>query len=225
MSAAILVLFTTLSFGQLAYAKKTVKISEPSTAVVKEQEEATTPDMADLFPKTAELSKRLTDLEKSLDEVFDPSAAENSFRDTEKKLSDFSRQLEDLKTTKTTGYYQLMQLKTALQLERDSLKKNIEPLTENLMKVSALNSEWLKEKKQWSKWQASLDEDMQFRAVQSTFARAQKTISKAHTMISQHLEPLLAAETKGNDLQTRTYSIISEVNDLISDRPKRKDLK
>jgi potassium-dependent mechanosensitive channel len=218
MSAAILVLFTTLSFGQLAYAKKTVKTSEPPTVAVKEQEEATTPGMADLFPKTAELSKRLTDLEKSLEEVFDPSAAESSFRDTEKKLSDFSSQLEDLKTTKTKGYYQLMQLKTALQLERDFLENNLEPLTENLMKVLALNSEWSKEKKQWSQWQASLDEDMQFRAVQSTFARAQKTISKAHNMISQHLEPLLAAETKGSDLQTRTYSIISEVNDLISDR-------
>ncbi|MFA9614770.1 MAG: mechanosensitive ion channel family protein, partial [Deltaproteobacteria bacterium] len=182
-----------------------------------EQEVATTPDLADLVLKTAELSKRLIDLEKNLEGVFDPSAAESSFRGTEKRLSDLSSRLEEAKTAKTTGDYQLIQLKTELQQERDFLETNLKPVTASLRKVSALKREWSKEKKQWSQWQASLDEDMQIHAVLSTFVRAQETISKANTTISQHLKPLFAAEIRGRDLQTRTYSIVSEVDDLISD--------
>ncbi|MBT8407509.1 MAG: mechanosensitive ion channel [Deltaproteobacteria bacterium] len=218
-SAAILVLFATLCFGQLAYAKETAKTSKPATEAVMEQTTiASTPGLADLVLKAAELSKRLTDLEESLGEVFDPSTAESSFSGTEERLSDLSSRLEELKTAKTMVHFQLVQLKAALQQERDFLEKNLKPLTASLRKVSALKREWSKEKKQWTQWQASPDEDMQIRAMQSTFARAQETVSKAHTTISQHLEPLLAAEIRRGDLQARTYSIVSEVNDLISDR-------
>jgi predicted nucleic acid-binding Zn-ribbon protein len=153
----ILVLFAPMCFGQLAYAKKTAKTSKPATGAATEQEVATTPGMADLVLKTAELSKRLTDLEKNLEGVFDPSAAESSFRATEERLSDLSSRLEEAKTAKTTGSNQLIQLKTELQQERNFLETNLEPVTESLRKVSALQSEWSKEKKQWSQWQASLD--------------------------------------------------------------------
>jgi len=216
--AAILVLFATLCFGQLAYAKETAKTSKPATGAVMEQTIASTPGLADLVLKAAELSKRLTDLEESLEEVFDPSSAESSFSGTEERLSDLSSRLEDLKTAKTMGHFQFIQLKGELQQERDFLEKNLKPVTESLRNVLDLKKKWSKEKKQWSQWQASPDEDMQIRAMQSTFARAQETISKARTTISQHLEPLLAAEIRGGALQARTYSIVSEVNDLISDR-------
>ena len=216
--AAILTLFVTLCFGQLAYAKETAKTSQPATGAAPAQAIASTPGLADLVLKAAELSKRLTDLEESLEEVFDPSAAETSFRGTEERLSALSSRLKELKTAETTSYYQLIQLRTALRQERDILEKNLEPVTASLRKVSALRKEWSKEKKQWSQWQASPDEDLQIRAVQSTFLRAQETISKARTTISQHLEPLLAAEIKGGDLQARTYSLVSEVNDLMSER-------
>ena len=216
--AAILTLFTTLCFGQLAYAKETAQTSQPAAGAATEQAVASTPGLADLVLKASELSNRLTDLEESLEEVFDSSAAESSFRSAEERLSDLSSRLKELKTEKTTGYYQLIQLKTALQQERDFLETNLEPVTASLRQVSALRKEWSKEKKQWAQWQASPDEDLQIPAVQSTFARAQETISKARTAISQHLEPLLAAEIKGGDLQARTYSLVSEMNDLISDR-------
>jgi len=38
------------------------------------------------------------------------------------------------------------------------------------------------------------------------------------TTISHHLEPFLAVEIRGGDLETRMYSMISDVNDLLSDR-------
>jgi len=196
----------------------TAQTPKSSTGAATEQAVASTPGLADLVLKAAELSKRLTDLEESLEEVLDPSAAESSFRGTEERLSDLSSRLKELKTAKTTGYYQLIQLRTAVQQERDFLETNLEPVTASLRQVSALRKEWSKEKKQWSQWQASPDEDLQIRAVQSTFVRAQETISKARTTISEHLEPLLAAEIRGGDLQARTYSLVSEVNDLMSER-------
>jgi len=196
----------------------TAQTSKPSTGAAAVQAVASEPGLADLVLKAAKLSQRLTDLEESLEEVSDPTAAESSFRGTEERLSALSSRLKELKTAKTTGYYQLIQLRTALQQERDFLEKNLEPVTTSLRQVAALRKEWSKEKKQWSQWQASPDEDLQIRSVQSTFARAQETISKARTTISQHLEPLLAAEIRGGDLQARTYSLVSEVNNLISDR-------
>jgi len=196
----------------------TAQTSKPATGAATEQAVASTPGLADLVLKAAGLSQRLTDLEEILEEVVAPSAAESSFRSTEERLSHLSSRLEDLKTVKATSYYQLIQLKTALQGERDFLAKSLKPVTESLRRVSALKREWSEEKKQWSQWQASPDEDLQISAVQSTFSRAQETISKARTTISQHLEPLLATEIRGGDLQARTYSLVSEVNDLISDR-------
>lgn len=136
--AAILVLFVTLCFWQLAYAKETAKTSKPATGAVMEQTIASTPGLADLVLKAAELSKRLTDLEESLEEVFDPSSAEISFSGTEERLSDLSSRLEEMKTAETTGYFQLAQLKTVLQKERDFLKKNLAPVTASLKQVSAL---------------------------------------------------------------------------------------
>jgi potassium efflux system protein len=217
ISAASLVLFATLCFGQSAYTRETIKISKSVTKAATEQTVAATPDPADLVLKADELPERLTDLEESLKKIFDPSAAESSFRNSEKRLSDLSGRLEALKTAAATDYDQLIQLKTALKEERDFIETNLKPVTDGLRKVFALKRGWSKEKKQWSQWQASLNEDMQIGAMRPTFTRAQETISKAHTAISQHLERLIAAEIKGGDLQNRTYSIVSEINDLISD--------
>jgi len=87
------ILFAALCFGQLAYAKETAKTSKPARAVM-EQTIASTPGLTDLVLKAAELSKRLTDLEDSLEKVFDPSSAESSFSGTEERLSDLSGRLE-----------------------------------------------------------------------------------------------------------------------------------
>nr|NIQ87602.1 hypothetical protein [Deltaproteobacteria bacterium] len=213
--AAILVLLVILCSGQFAYAKQTAETSQPASRAATEQAVASTPGLADLVLKAAELSKRLTDTQESLEEVFDPSETETSFRGAEERLSDLSKRLEDLKTAEATGYSQLIQLKTALQQETDLLEKNLNPVTASLRQISDLSRMWSEEKKQWSHWQASPDEDLQIPAVQSTFARARETISKARTAISQHLEPLLAAATRGGDLKARTYSLVVEVNDLI----------
>ena len=143
--AVILTLFVTLCFWQLAYAKETAKASQPASGAATEQAIATEPALADLVLKAAELSERLTALEERLEEVFDPSAAESSFRRAEERLSDLSSRLKELKTAKTTGYNQLIQLKTALQQERDFLETNLEPVTASLRKVSALRKEWSKD--------------------------------------------------------------------------------
>jgi potassium efflux system protein len=196
----------------------TAQTPQSASGAAAVQAVASTPDLADLVLKAAELSRRLTDLADSLGKIFDPTATENSFRTTEERMSDLSSRLEQLKTAETTGYYQLIQLKTALQQERDFLGKNLEPVTVSLRRLSYLSREWSEEKKQWSQWQALPDEDLQIPAVLATFSRAQETISKARTAISQHLEPLLVAEIRGGDLQVWSYSLVSEVNDLISDR-------
>ena len=112
ITTAILVLFATVCFGQLAYAKDSAQASKPVTGAAMEQALAPTPGLADLVLKAAELSRRLTDLEDSLEDVSDPSAAESSFRSTEERLSALSSRLEELKAAKTTGYYQLIQIKT-----------------------------------------------------------------------------------------------------------------
>ena len=217
IAAVILAMFAVLCFGQLAHAKLINKTSQPASGAT-EQAVASTPGLADLVLKAAELSKRLTDTQESLEEVFDPSETETSFRGSEERLSDLSKRLEDLKTAEATGYSQLVLIKTALQQETDLLEKNLNPVTASLRHISDLSWVWSEEKKQWSHWQASPNEDLQIPAVQSTFARARKTISKARTAISQHLEPLLAAATRGGDLKARTYSLVVEVNDLISAR-------
>jgi small-conductance mechanosensitive channel len=209
IAAVILAMFAVLCFG---------KTSQPTSGASTEQAVASTPSLADLVLKAAELSKRLTDTQESLEEVFDPSETEASFRGSEERLSDLSKRLEDLKTAEAQGYSQLIQIKTALQQETYLLEKNLNPVTASLRHISDLSRMWSEEKKQWSHWQASPDEDLQIPAVQSTFSRARETISKARTAISQHLEPLLSAATRGGDLKARTYSLVVEVNDLISDR-------
>jgi small-conductance mechanosensitive channel len=218
IAAVILAMFAVLCFGQLAHAKLINKTSQPTSGASTEQAVASTPSLADLVLKAAELSKRLTDTQESLEEVFDPSETEASFRGSEERLSDLSKRLEDLKTAEAQGYSQLIQIKTALQQETYLLEKNLNPVTASLRHISDLSRMWSEEKKQWSHWQASPDEDLQIPAVQSTFSRARETISKARTAISQHLEPLLSAATRGGDLKARTYSLVVEVNDLISDR-------
>ncbi|MGD8876563.1 MAG: hypothetical protein PVH75_02320, partial [Syntrophobacterales bacterium] len=148
--AVILTLFAVLCFGQFAYARQTAQTSQPASRTATEQAVASTPGLADLVLKAAELSKRLTDTQESLEEVFDPSETETSFRAAEERLSDLSKRLEELKTAEATGYSQLIQLKTALQQETDLLEKNLNPVTASLRKISDLSRVWLEEKKQWA---------------------------------------------------------------------------
>ena len=134
--AAILVLLVILCSGQFASAKQTSETSQPASRTATEQAVASTPGLADLVLKAAELSKRLTDTQESLEEVFDPSETETSFRAAEERLSDLSKRLEELKTAEAKGYSQLIQLKTALQQETDLLEKNLNPVTASLRHIS-----------------------------------------------------------------------------------------
>jgi hypothetical protein len=53
--------------------------SESATGTAEEKAAASTPGLADLILKAAELSERFIDLEESLEEAYDPSDTESRF--------------------------------------------------------------------------------------------------------------------------------------------------
>lgn len=195
----LLVILTALLVFQGAATAQQPKASQPATGAEEEQVAAPAPSLADLILKAGELNERLTDLEESLEEAFDPAEAEGDFARIEEGLGDLSSRFEDLQITKNVSYDQLIQLKVGLQTEGGKLQNILEPITSKLRRVAALRSEWSKEKKQWIQWQAYLEEYMEYTAVQSTFTRAQETIANARTSISQNLEPLLMAAQRGGN--------------------------
>ena len=173
------------------------------------------PGLADLIPLSTELSRRSFAIEKNITAVFNLSAAEEKFNRTDEKLKALSDRLQTLKNTGRYGFDQLSELKAAIFVEGDSLRKIVEPLTEAVRQVEAWSKEWSEEKTRWNKLRSSLQKNIPLSTVTPTFAKAHEAIDKVRKLTSHHLQRLLAADHKAGNILTNVNSLTAQVDDLI----------
>lgn len=212
------VLFLMMLMATFAMSQGAVAVQKPETQQTPDESKGRSvspPGLADLIPLSTELSKRSSALEKNIATVFNLSAADEKFNRTSEKLKALSDRLQTLKKTGRYGFDQLAELKAAILIEGDSLRRIVEPLTEAVRQVEAWGKEWSEEKTQWNELRSSLPKDVPLSIVTPTFAKVHKAIDKVRKLISHHLQRLLAADHKAGDIQAKLDSLFVQVDDLI----------
>lgn len=197
----------------VAVAQTQSQDTQPSAA--EEEAPPEVPDLADFIPLATELSGRLAVLEKSMVVASDVFPDQEALSEIVTNLDGHSARLEELRASGNFRYSQLLELKTAIQSEGDSLKGINQPLTEGIRGLGAARKEWLEERKRWQEWQSSLLEDDPLDEVKAILQGSQRTIGTALKRISQQLKPMLASQQKVANIQAGVAALTAEVDGLI----------
>jgi len=188
------------------------------TSGVRQKSLAAVPDLADLTPLASKLSGRLKVLEIRVTGLLDVSAFESKYAVTEANMTRQADQLLRLKDSKDYRLKKFMKLREAIKRENESLEKINMPLSKKLRQVGAWRKEWLAEKKRWNEWQSYMLEEGTFDQLKSAFVKANDTIDTALNLVLQQLEAILAIQAKASDIQAKIYTLVAELDGLISVR-------
>jgi len=187
--------------------------ARPSERKIEEPIEA--PELSDLVPSATELSRRLDLLGKRISDELNVSAVEKSYAEILTNLKAHSSRIKKLKAEEDYRYSELIELKTAIVVESDSLHALSDPLAERIREIESVRKEWAAEKKKWSAWKVSLLEDKPLKEVKAILIQAEKTIDTALSRILGQLRPMLTAQQRAGDIQSRIDSLVAEADGLI----------
>jgi len=209
----VLILLVTFSTSQRAMAEQETKAPESPTAG---QETSSSPlTLANLVSASAELSARLSALERHLKLGFDPGSLEEDLAKIDQRLKSLSDRLEQLKAEGRYSHDRLSGLNMEVVASGRALEKTWRPLIDRIEQVERWNNEWLEERKRWTTLESSLVEDESSSTVKPMIANAKETIDKARKLISSHLQLLLATENKAAGIEAVEESLVAEIDRLL----------
>ena len=180
-----------------------------------EKKEDPLPGLAELVHNATKLDERFTDLQRRIGKVYDLEKTENRFDSITEDLDKLKEKTLKLQSSDKPNYQDLAELKAAFQAESGDCIDIIESITATVNKVEGWRAEWLGESERWTKWQDTILKTVSINTVASTFTRAQDIIEKALNLISEHLEPLLVAQQKAENLRYQIYKLTVDVDTLI----------
>jgi small-conductance mechanosensitive channel len=175
------------------------------------------PGLSELIPAVTKLSSRLAALEKRSLRGLDVATIQKSYAEIMTNIEDHSGELQRLKDEKEYRYSELIELKTRILFESNSLEALSKPLIESIRKIEASRKEWLDEKRNWSEWKAALLKDEPLDEVELIFKKAQKNINTALSLILKQLKSMLAVQQEAGAIQARIDPLVIEAQGLIID--------
>ena len=183
---------------------------QPPTELEEEQA-APPPGLSELVAANTKLNEHLAALEKEIAELPDYTETEDSYSHIQSNLDDIKLQLEKLIFSKSYSYQKFEYLRDRLDGENELLTKSIKPLGEDLSKFESLQQELLNERELWSGWRSYYTKDESFSAAEPIFEEAEKTISKALSLISDTLKRILEIREDAGVIRTSIISIKADV--------------
>ena len=173
------------------------------------------PGLAELVHLATKLDERFADLQRRIGKAYDFEEADKRFASISDDLDKLKEKTLKMQSSDKPKYQDLAELKSAFQVEAGDCIDIIESITQTINKVEGWRAEWLGEFERWAKWQDAILKTVSINTVTLTFNRAQKIIEKALNLLSEHLEPLLLAQQKTEDLRYQIYGLTVDVDTLI----------
>ncbi len=173
--------------------------------------------LSEIIPLSTDLSARLAALESSLQDLLDLVPIDKEISATGRKIEEALIQLQSLKDSGEGNYVRYLSLKQRLVSVKELLNQTGKPVVAAIQRLDLWDREWMAESQRWQGWQSSLLKDRSPDQLQSSFSNAFLTINKAQIVIAQHLEPLLAIQTKGAEVTAKINIFTLEVNKLIAE--------
>ena len=192
------------------------QVQSPQPTGVKHKKPPPVPGLADIIPLETKLSARLAVLQEKMGAEFDASPVEKGLSGIDAKLAKHSRQLDNLKTSASYTYDQLLVIREQIRRDGNALEEVIKPLTEATRKLAQARKTWLEERKRWTAWQSVMLTDEPLDELTNTYARAQITIDSALILIHKQLQPLLALLQRAGAVEAKIDALTAEVDSLTS---------
>jgi small-conductance mechanosensitive channel len=177
------------------------------------------PDPADIIPLAAKLSGRLAALEKRIEDLsLSLPGFEKKYAAIEANLRGPADRLQRLKDSKDPRLRRHVELRQAIKRENEVFEEISRSLEEKTRQVGVWRKDWLEEKKRWNEWESSIIQEGTFDELESTFAKAKRTIARALDLVIPQLGAMLTIQEKAGDIQANMYMLVEEVDALVSDR-------
>ena len=173
------------------------------------------PDLADLIPLATKLTGDLATLENRVTGVLDISEFEEKFNRIEEDLKDPAAQLQQIIASKDVKLNKLVEIREAIEAENELLEEISRPVHDTISKFGVWRNDWQEKKQQWNEWQLTLLEDGDLDQLNSIFAEAKDTISKALEIVNSQLGSMLTVQKKIGNLQAKIISIRAKLDSLI----------
>ena len=173
------------------------------------------PDLADLIPLATKLTGDLATLENRVTGVLDISEFEEKFNRIEEDLKDPAAQLQQIIASKDVKLNKLVEIREAIEAENELLEEISRPVHDTISKFGVWRNDWQEKKQQWNEWQLTLLEDGDLDQLNSIFAEAKDTISKALEIVNSQLGSMLTVQKKIGNLQAKIISIRAKLGSLI----------
>jgi small-conductance mechanosensitive channel len=178
----------------------------------------TVPDLSEVVPLAAQLSSRLSVMERRIKEIPEFFAIESNLQGIETNLRDAAGQLQRLVDLKEYKYYKLVELKETIKQESRRFDEISKPLESTIRELGVWRKEWQTQKKQWNEWQIYLLEEEELDELDLTFEKANNTIEQALALVISRLEAMLKMQETAGSIQTQLSIFTIELDGLIADK-------
>jgi small-conductance mechanosensitive channel/DNA-binding HxlR family transcriptional regulator len=171
--------------------------------------------IADLMTFATRLSERVSFLETQVTTLLDLPEAEKRFSSIGHSVETIAKQFETLKSTTGYGYDHVSDFKAITVAKDRSLQEAVKSLLQAISQLERWKTEWLDEKKRLEEFRGAKPKDFPRDAVESTLAKAQRSIDTALALISEQLRLLVMVQEKAVDIQAKVDSLEAAVSAML----------
>ena len=185
------------------------------TAATQLNESVSAPNLADIIPQATKLAADLATLENRVAGVPDISALEKKYAGIEENLKGPAAQLQQIKDAKDGRLNKLADLRKVIERENKLFEEINRPLGDAIRQFGAWRNAWQAEKQRWNQMRSALLEDGDLAQLQSTFAKAEKTIDRALQIVVSQLNSMLTAQERAGTVEAKILALDKELDALI----------
>ncbi len=167
---------------------------------------STFPGLAEVVPRTADLSQRAIQTEEAIGALADVSSYGKQISEAENRVSQLSKRIAGMGDPASWNIYRLLDIQQLTESEKGKAGALLDTISAKLYELESIGKKWDEEHLFWKKWEESL------RAAQTEvpldyFRKVQAAATAVGRAVSNASAPLLA-------LQQRLTKLLEEVRQL-----------
>ena len=175
------------------------------------------PQLGDIIPLAAEMTVRVSILEKKMRDGLDPSTVAKKYDGIQKKMDDLAEEFQRLKESKDYKQNKFLDLSVAIKQEGKFFEETSVPVKQAIRQLGDLRMEWLTERKRWDAWQNVLIQKRGISQLGTAFEKANDTIDTALNFVLPQLEAMFRIQQKGAAIDARLKILANELDGLIAE--------
>jgi len=164
------------------------------------------PGLAEVVPRTADLSQRAIRAEETIGSLGDASAYGKQISEAENRLTQLGKRIAGTGDPASWNIYRLIEIQQLVLNEKQRIEALLDAISPKLSELETIGKKWSEEHLFWKKWEESLRE-AQTEIPLENFRKVHETVAAVVRSVSNASQPLLV-------LQQRLTKLLDELNQL-----------